>query len=572
MFSFKIVLGILFGLMVLTIAVLGIISYQKGEAFIRTSAMVNQTREILDHAEIISSHYKEIQLESDAFYIIHDSRALEPYRIAKQSIFSELEDLRALTAQNQSEQLLIDSLDYLLTGLVQSADSAFLGSTKTAARRIEISRNFRRQIQTILNTIRREERAMLSARQAEYKASVTAFQNTFFLLLFVIYSLLLATFFSIRHNFNKRIRAEEKLTRANDLSSKLFHETPVGIVISQQNSGVIMDCNRAFERLVDYSRDEIVGRTAASLRILESPEKRNEIINNALRDGLPGDIEVQLKPKNRDPIWTSVSMQSFPIDNTECLLLVVRDMTVYKQAESEIKKALNTEKELNRMKSNFVTLASHEFRTPLTTILSSSFLIENYASGETADKIHKHLDRIKTSVNLLTSILDEFLSLSKIEEGTLKPHLEEMDLAKQLEAICLNLQAFSKSGQKLVYKHSGPARAYSDKVLLASIITNLISNAIKYSPENSTISVSSSVNQHIHISVKDAGIGIPKADQKHLFKRFYRASNAGNIQGTGLGLHILKHYVDMLGGSIVVESGAGQGSEFRVTLKQDEIT
>lgn len=237
-----------------------------------------------------------------------------------------------------------------------------------------------------------------------------------------------------------------------------------------------------------------------------------------------------------------------------------------KKAKSELKTALSAEIELNKMKSNFVTLASHEFRTPLTTILSSTFLLGKYATGGDKVKIDKHLARIRSSIASITSILDDFLSINKIEEQKVVPHIDRVNLKEHLERTCQDLSALVKPGQSIVYVHTGEEFMETDPVLLGNIVTNLVSNAIKYSPENSPIVVKSSVDGILHLLVKDNGIGIPTEDQKHLFKRFYRASNAGAIQGTGLGLNIMKHYVDMLHGEIKLQSEQGRGTEVEITF------
>ncbi len=238
-----------------------------------------------------------------------------------------------------------------------------------------------------------------------------------------------------------------------------------------------------------------------------------------------------------------------------------------KRAEYKLKQALSAEVELNRLKSNFVTMASHEFRTPLTTILSSAFLLENYMSGEAEGKAKKHLARIKSSVNNLTSILDEFLSVSRLEEGQIHPNMEKTDLPKYLQDVCNDLQTFARPGQVIHYEHKGEHEINTDPVLLGNIVRNIVTNSIKYSPENSTIQVSSNVNSRVHVSVSDNGIGISPADQKHLFERFYRASNAGAVQGTGLGLYIMKYYVNMLKGSVKLESELGKGTKVDVTFE-----
>lgn len=236
-------------------------------------------------------------------------------------------------------------------------------------------------------------------------------------------------------------------------------------------------------------------------------------------------------------------------------------------AQEKTEKALAAEIELSKLKSNFIALASHEFRTPLTTVLSSAALLENYSVGENRDKASKHIARIKSSVNSLTSILDEFLSLSKIEEGRIQLNYERLDLRQHLQECISNLQTFAKPGQTIHYTHIGPVEVETDPVIMTSIITNLVTNAIKYSPEISTIYVMSYFNDAFHLLVRDEGIGIPEEDINHVFEKFYRGSNAGNVQGTGLGLHIMKHYVDMLNGSVSVESKPGKGTIVTVTLR-----
>ena len=245
--------------------------------------------------------------------------------------------------------------------------------------------------------------------------------------------------------------------------------------------------------------------------------------------------------------------------------LVVRyNFNKSKMAEEQIKQALESEKELNNMKSNFVTMASHEFRTPLTAIVSSADLLSNYKFVENQDRALRHISRIKSSVRNLTSILDEFLSVTRIEEGRIKPNLEKIDIQKHLELFCKNAQGNTRPGQVIIYDHTGHNEISTDPVLFDNIVNNMVSNAIKYSPENSAIYLSSHVDGMIRLTVKDNGIGIPENEQTQIFNRFYRASNVSNVQGTGLGLHIMKHYVEMLKGSVKLNSEVGKGTTVEV--------
>ncbi|WP_421877875.1 ATP-binding protein [Marinoscillum sp.] len=240
-----------------------------------------------------------------------------------------------------------------------------------------------------------------------------------------------------------------------------------------------------------------------------------------------------------------------------------------KKAEKEILKALAKEKELNELKSRFISMASHEFRTPLTTILSSANLIGRYPETDDQDKRIKHINRIRVSVQNLTNILNDFLSLEKLESGAISLKIVQFSLKELYDEIMESMGLTLKPGQE-IQSNLAPElyQIISDQHLIKNICLNLLSNAIKYSPENSTIvfNVSEVNDSEIRIQVKDDGIGIPKKEQSQLFQRFYRAENATNIQGTGLGLNIVKRYLDLLQGDISFTSKEGLGTEFIVNF------
>jgi signal transduction histidine kinase len=241
-----------------------------------------------------------------------------------------------------------------------------------------------------------------------------------------------------------------------------------------------------------------------------------------------------------------------------------------KKAEEEARKALEKERELNELKTKFVSIASHEFRTPLSTVLSSASLIQQYKDKGDIDKLDKHVQRIKSSVNHLTLILNDFLSLGKLDEGKVEVNSETIDVNHFLQEIREEVQSFLKDGQRMtVQVDPSLTSIVSDSRILRNIMFNLISNASKYSEPGKLIEVHcSSANGEIIFDVKDQGIGIPKEDHKHLFDRFFRASNAGQIQGTGLGLNIVKRYVDLLNGQILFTSEYGKGSTFTVKIPE----
>jgi PAS domain S-box-containing protein len=250
------------------------------------------------------------------------------------------------------------------------------------------------------------------------------------------------------------------------------------------------------------------------------------------------------------------------------ILKLEEEVKVRKKAEEEAQKALEKERELNELKTKFVSIASHEFRTPLSTVLSSASLIQQYKDKGDFDKVDKHVQRIKSSVNHLTLILNDFLSLGKLEEGKVDIHKEDINVEDFMNEVVEEVKSFLKDGQEIkINCESDIKQIESDSRILRNIMFNLISNASKYSEIHKTITLHCEKKKDaIHFSVTDEGIGIPKEDQKHLFDRFFRASNSGNIQGTGLGLNIVKRYAELLNGNILFKSEYQKGSTFTLEI------
>jgi PAS domain S-box-containing protein len=278
------------------------------------------------------------------------------------------------------------------------------------------------------------------------------------------------------------------------------------------------------------------------------------------------DITVRKKAENKLVSYKN----ELEVEVEERTLVLKEAIQKLEKTKDELDKALKREQELNSMKSKFITIASHEFRTPLATVLSSLSLVEKYANLSENEKRDKHIGRIKSSVRNLTEILNDFLSLNKLEEGKVVVSTESFAIDEQLEELCQQMQGITKKGQKIEFICEKPQNSNEvrlDPKLINNILINLISNAIKFSPENSAIQVKSRLTDtQLIISIKDEGIGIPEAEKKYMFDRFYRMSNAGEIQGTGLGLSIVNHYVNLLKGKIDFTSEENRGTEFTVTL------
>lgn len=248
------------------------------------------------------------------------------------------------------------------------------------------------------------------------------------------------------------------------------------------------------------------------------------------------------------------------------ILIVENNITQQKKTEESLEKNIEEQRRLNLLKSRFVSFASHEFRTPLTTMNSSADLIRRYLEMGENEKIHKHISRIQQSVVYMTSLLNDFLSLDKIDSGVVTLNKQSIDLSKLLEE-CLEETAGLKKAKQQIEIQNGLEQIESDPFLLKSILINLISNGLKYSGDQGLVTVSTlMVKDEFQICVNDNGMGIPHAELQNLFTRFFRASNAQEIKGTGLGLHIVSRHVDMLGGRITCESEEGVGTQFCIYL------
>lgn len=259
-------------------------------------------------------------------------------------------------------------------------------------------------------------------------------------------------------------------------------------------------------------------------------------------------------------------------ERTRELALLVNKLenanTDLRTAQKEIEQALAKEKQLNELKSRFVSMASHEFRTPLSTILSSTSLLEKYGTNsEFEEKREKHYDRIKSNVRALTNILNDFLSLDKLQEGSTQCTYEVFNLKQLAKNVVDEQEELKKPGQTLFFNFKGIEEVNLDINIIKNCLNNLLSNAIKYSSDKKSIYLNIITSEKdVSIEVIDEGIGIPEEEQVHLFERFFRAKNVTNIQGTGLGLTIVKRYVELMKGTIDFTSAYMKGTTFTIKL------
>lgn len=381
---------------------------------------------------------------------------------------------------------------------------------------------------------------------------------------------------------------------------KAIIENAIDGIITINDRGIIESINPSACNLFRYTPDEVIGRNVSMLMPPPDREQHDGYIERYQRTGDPHIIgigrEVTGLTKNgvKFPFRLGVSEVQFLGRKVYCGF--IHDLTLQKEAEEKLKDytlnleeqieertrslknlvaelqkakeevslSLEKEKELGQLKSRFVSMASHEFRTPLSAVQLSAVLIERYAQPFQNDHITKHVGKIKTAVGNLTAILNDFLSLEKLEAGKVEPAFSSFDLVKLGEEITEEMQIVAKQNQSIIYQHTGINSIVNlDQNLLRNCVVNLIANAIKYSGENTFIEFNTEVGgEKCTITIKDNGIGIPENDQKHLFEAFFRAHNTGNIPGTGLGLNIVARYTSLMNGAVEFKSKLNQGTLF----------
>ena len=325
-------------------------------------------------------------------------------------------------------------------------------------------------------------------------------------------------------------------------------------VKAQHKDGRLFPVRLAVSEVVIEDKKYFTG-IIHDLSPLRRAQKELEKVNKVLEDGVK---EKPLDLKN--------TVNKLLETNNKLSAEINHRKSIEKRLEEnrqQIEDALQREKELGKLKSIFMTTASHEFRTPLSAILSSASLIEKYISHEDQNKRIKHTNKIKSAVKNLNSILTDFMSIRKFEEGKIKAEPNSFQMRSFLDKLAENHSALLSKDREIHLKGEKDIELFQDESILKNIYGNLISNAIKYSSEDIEVSFWEEKNL-VYTEVKDQGIGIPEADQKLLFERFFRGSNIAGINGTGLGLNIVLFYLELIGGEISFESHENIGTTFKI--------
>ncbi|WP_291400697.1 PAS domain S-box protein [Daejeonella sp.] len=362
---------------------------------------------------------------------------------------------------------------------------------------------------------------------------------------------------------------EKKQKQIADIAAIVADNTSSVIIITDPNLR-IQWVNKAFSDVMEYSFEEVFGKDPTFLHGPETDSKAIKKIYKHLLDKKSVSAEILNYSKNGRKYWMQVNVSPFYNADGELVnfISVENDITQLKQAEDNIKNSLQKEKELNELKSQFVSIASHEIRTPLASIQSSSDLIRIFLENDQVpkDKVEKHIDKIESQITRLSTIMSNLLTVGRINLGKFDLHKNETDIENFVKNIINEYFAVTSDGRQVIFNVIGEKhKSHIDKVLMSQVLINLISNAIKYSigkPNPEVILEYQSDN--FTIEVKDKGIGIPAGQHKNIFNSFFRANNVENIQGTGLGLVIVKKFVEMHKGKISFTSTLGKGTSFKI--------
>jgi PAS domain S-box-containing protein len=366
-------------------------------------------------------------------------------------------------------------------------------------------------------------------------------------------------------DISQRKEDERKLRQWADI----FQHTGQGLVVNSPGSEILEIINPAFAAMHGYTVEELTGcslSTVLAPSSLPSFPDHFRLVREKDRFILEN-LHIR-KDGTIFPVLVDATNVKDHTGKTLYNILNFQDITARKQAETEIINALNREKELNELKSRFISLTSHEFRTPLATILSSAELLEYYSHKLPESEKKSLFRQIETATTRMTGLLDDMLTINKSESGKLELNPSNLDLQKFCYELIGEIKLNAGNNYQVVLNNlGGCTNVVMDEKILRHILTNLLGNAIKYSPDGGVVEFSLNCqNQQAIFQVKDYGIGIPEESQKKLFESFHRASNVGNIQGTGLGLSIVKRMVNLSGGEITFNSTVGVGTTFTVVL------
>ena len=374
----------------------------------------------------------------------------------------------------------------------------------------------------------------------------------------------------------------ERLYQSRKLFETFMENSPILSWITDVK-GTIRYVNPAYLKTY-HLRKEHIGKSVFDIfpkAIAQQIRENNDLVKQTnqpiktIERGITPDEKEHIYQVVKFPVSSDdeIYIAGWAIDLTEEIELresLNKSLNDLRRSEKELKEALEKELHLNNLKSRFVSMASHEFRTPLSTMLSSIFLLEKYTTSEQQVNRMKHIGKIKESIHHMNALLEDFLSLGKLDEGKTGMTPSDFDLPELINEVIEEVEPVRRQGQMIYFDSAQTKEIHSDKKLLRNILVNLLSNACKFSNENKRVWIKTKKSEdELLITVKDEGMGICKEDQKHLFETFFRGRNVQNIQGTGLGLHIIKQYTELLHGQVNLQSEIEKGTTVTLLLPLD---
>jgi PAS domain S-box-containing protein len=363
--------------------------------------------------------------------------------------------------------------------------------------------------------------------------------------------------------------SQEALQASQKRFRSAFAGSPAVMSLSRLRDGVIYEVNEAFLTATGYSREEVIGHSSVELGLWVNPAERDDLVRDIHHEGSVRGREMNIRLRDGTQRTLLMAAELVDIDGEASILAASLDLSERKQVEQQLRRALAKERELGELKSNFVSLVSHEFRTPLEVILSSAEVLERYHDRLGPDHRRRQVGAIQKSVRRMAEMMNEILLLGRFEAGRVEFIPAPLDLPAFQRRVRDEIVAANQARDPQIELHAEGdlSGACGDEGLLGHVFTNLLSNAVKYSPARSLIAftVRREAREAV-FEVRDSGCGIPASDQRRLFQSFHRGSNVGPNSGTGLGLVIVKRCVDRHGGSISFVSREGEGSTFSVRL------
>jgi len=399
---------------------------------------------------------------------------------------------------------------------------------------------------------------------------------------------------STHEDITERRHAEKALQESQEILSTAFRLSPVSMTISDPETGAHIEVNDAWSTMLGYTHAEGLAKTALELGIWYDLETRKRFVRQIFENGAVRGLETTLISKDGQLVDVVLWGESAEINGKPRLLIACHDITKQKKSEfelmahrdylqemvnaatvklkgkaEELEKALGNERELNELQRQFVSMASHEFRTPLAIIDSTAQrLIKLMERNKlTPEDAIERFGKIRASVQRMTALMESTLTAARIEEGKIDIDIGPCEIAKVVKEVCIRQQDISRSHTISCQLDGLPELIRADTNALEQVLTNLLSNAVKYAPDAPEIEVRAyTEGGDIVVSVRDSGIGIDDDDLGRIGERFFRAKNSAGIPGTGIGLNLSKKLLEMHGGSIEVKSHKYKGSIFSMRI------